>query len=101
MAGDTEKLVQEYQEMNKTAFVLGYTGEVGKELVKALLGSRIFSKVVLIGRRMVTYEDELYKDVVSVRFTFGSVVIETLTFALPLHLFVCHNVFLAFAANQT
>jgi len=70
MAGDSEKLVQEFQQMNKTAFVLGYTGEVGKELVKALLGSRIFSKVVLIGRRTVTYEDELYKDVVSVTIAF-------------------------------
>jgi len=66
MAGDGDRLVQEYQQMNKTAFVLGYTGEVGKDLVKALLSSHIFAKVVLIGRRTVTYEDELYKDVVSV-----------------------------------
>jgi len=43
--------------------VLGATGEVGKEVVKALLQQRIFSKVVLIGRRQVQYEDELYKDV--------------------------------------
>ena len=66
MAGDNDKLVPEYQQMNKTAFVLGYTGAVGKELVKALLESHIFARVVLIGRRTVTYEDELYKDVVSV-----------------------------------
>jgi len=66
MAGDYEKLVQEYQQKNKTAFVLGYTGAVGKELVKALLESHIFARVVLIGRRTVTYEDDLYKDVVSV-----------------------------------
>jgi len=68
MAGDHdhEKLVQEYQQMNKSAFVLGYTGAVGKELVKALLGSRIFARVVLIGRRTVTYDDDLHKDVVSV-----------------------------------
>ena len=66
MAGDTEKLVQEYQQTNKTAFVLGYTGAIGQELVKALLESRIFAKVVLIGRRTVTYEDALYTDVVSV-----------------------------------
>jgi len=65
MSGDNEKLVQEYQQMNKTAFVLGYTGQVGSALVQALLSSRIFAKVVLIGRRTVTYEDELYKDVVS------------------------------------
>lgn len=63
MAGDYEKLVQEYQQKNKTAFVLGYTGAVGKELVKALLESHIFARVVLIGRRTVTYEDDLYKDV--------------------------------------
>jgi len=66
MADDKEKLVQEYQQMNKTAFVLGYTGEIGKELVKTLLSSHVFAKVVLIGRRTVTYEDELYKDIVSV-----------------------------------
>jgi len=65
MSGDSEKLVQEYQQMNKTAFVLGYTGEVGKVLVQALLSNRVFAKLVLIGRRTVTYEDELYKDVVS------------------------------------
>ena len=65
-ASDQEKLVQDYRQLNKSAFVLGYTGGVGKELVKALLESHVFAKVVLIGRRTVTYEDELYKDVVSV-----------------------------------
>jgi len=66
MAGDTEQLVQEFQQLNKTAFVLGYTGVIGKEVVKALLSSRIFAKVVLIGRRTVEYQDEMYKDVVRV-----------------------------------
>jgi len=47
----------------KKAFVVGGTGEVGKELVKALLKEKIFSRLVLFGRRKVTYEDELYKDV--------------------------------------
>jgi len=65
MADDYDKLVQEYQQLNKTAFVLGYTGVIGKELVKLLLSNRMFSRVVLIGRRTVTYEDDLYKDVVS------------------------------------
>jgi len=65
MAGDDDRLVQEYKQMNKTAFVLGYTGVIGKELVKTILSNHIFTKVVLIGRRTVTYEDELYKDVVS------------------------------------
>jgi len=75
MAGDHEKLVQEYQQMNKKAFVLGYTGVIGSELVKALLESRIFAKVVLIGRRTVTYEDELYKDVVSVSLQYYHIII--------------------------
>jgi oxidoreductase len=48
---------------NKTAFVLGYTGEVGKEIVRELLEKKIFKKVVLIGRRSVTYEDPLYASV--------------------------------------
>ena len=53
-----------YKEEGHTAFVLGATGETGKELVKQLLTSKLFSKLVLIGRREVKYEDEIYKDVV-------------------------------------
>ena len=50
---------------SQSVFVLGATGEVGKELVKALLTQRVFSRVVLIGRRQINYDgDELYKDVV-------------------------------------
>ena len=40
-----------------TGFVLGYTGEVGKEVVKELAAHDL-SKVVLIGRRQVKYEEE-------------------------------------------
>jgi len=64
MTADYGKLVQEYRQKNKRAFVLGFTGTCGKELVKALLRSNIFAEVVLIGRRIVTFEDELYKNVV-------------------------------------
>jgi oxidoreductase len=35
------------------AFVVGYTGEVGKELVKELAARSVFSRVVLVGRRPV------------------------------------------------
>jgi len=42
----------------KSAFVIGYTGGVGKELVRELLEKRIFKKVVLIGRRQI--DDPLY-----------------------------------------
>ena len=65
MSDDIEAQRETFRQMNKTAFVLGYTGETGKELVKELLKSKIFSRVTLIGRRIVNYEDELYKDVVS------------------------------------
>lgn len=41
-----------------SAFVVGYTGEVGKELVKELAKRNIFQKVLLLGRRKVEYSDE-------------------------------------------
>lgn len=53
---------------NSTAFVLGYTGETGKILVKRLLEEEIFKKLILIGRRTVDYHnDPLYANVVSFR----------------------------------
>ena len=65
MPDDSEAQRDTFRQMGKTAFVVGYTGEVGKELVKELLKSKIFSRLTLIGRRIVNYKDELYKDVVS------------------------------------
>ncbi|XP_060084546.1 oxidoreductase HTATIP2-like [Ylistrum balloti] len=53
MSEDFEEKVKLYKDMGKTAFVIGYTGECGKELVKALSKNKIFNKVVLIGRRKV------------------------------------------------
>ena len=47
-----------------TGFVLGYTGEVGKEVVKELAAHDL-SKVVLIGRRQVKYEEEALAKFVS------------------------------------
>ena len=64
MAENIAERREEFQKMNKSAFVLGSTGEVGKELVRELVMSKVFSRVVLIGRREVNYEDEAYKDVV-------------------------------------
>lgn len=48
----------------KRAFVLGYTGAVGKEVVKALV-ERDFSEVVLIGRRRVYYDEAKLQKLVS------------------------------------
>lgn len=50
------------------AFVVGYTGASGKELVKVLAASNKFEEVVLIGRRKVEYESpELQKLVRSLK----------------------------------
>lgn len=46
------------QDPTMSAFILGYTGEVGKELVKQLAREKVFKKIVLIGRRKVEYKDE-------------------------------------------
>jgi len=47
-----------------SAFVLGATGEVGKELVRQIVQRKIFSQVVLIGRRKVEFEEPEFKDLV-------------------------------------
>ena len=49
----------------KTAFVVGYTGATGKALVKDLVMTKRFEKVVLIGRRKVEYDDEEFQNLVS------------------------------------
>ncbi|XP_069133880.1 oxidoreductase HTATIP2-like isoform X2 [Argopecten irradians] len=53
MSEEFQDRAKQYREMGKTAFILGYTGECGKELVKSLSKNKIFNKVVLIGRRKV------------------------------------------------
>lgn len=50
---------------SKMAFVVGYTGETGKTLVKELLQRKVFKKLILIGRRQVKLDGDLYKDTVS------------------------------------
>ncbi|CAC5397281.1 HTATIP2 [Mytilus coruscus] len=44
---------------DRMAFVLGYTGETGKALVKELSRRKLFKKVMLIGRREVQLEKDL------------------------------------------
>ncbi|CAF0958606.1 unnamed protein product [Didymodactylos carnosus] len=41
-----------------TALIVGYTGSVGRELVKELVKSNLFKKVILVGRRQVHYDDD-------------------------------------------
>ena len=53
MAFNANSNLEEFKEEGHSAFVLGYTGEVGKELVKELKRTKPFKKVYLIGRRQV------------------------------------------------
>ncbi|NP_001089518.1 HIV-1 Tat interactive protein 2 L homeolog isoform X1 [Xenopus laevis] len=63
MDKDIEVLREDYRKMNKSCFILGASGETGKELLKEIVTSRLFSRVTLIGRRKLTLEDEAYKEV--------------------------------------
>ena len=53
----------------RSAFVLGYTGETGKALVKELSQQKYFKNVVLIGRRKVDLPEDINKDFVSAKYS--------------------------------
>ncbi|KAM4018425.1 oxidoreductase HTATIP2 isoform 2-T2 [Anomaloglossus baeobatrachus] len=63
MAKDLKTLQEDYRQLNKSCFILGASGETGKELLKQIVESQLFSKVTVIGRRKINFEDEAYKDV--------------------------------------
>uniref|UniRef100_A0A915IF84 Protein HTATIP2 n=1 Tax=Romanomermis culicivorax TaxID=13658 RepID=A0A915IF84_ROMCU len=59
---------------NKKAFIVGYTGEVGKQLVKELLEKKVFLKLVLLGRRKVDFpQDEAYAKAEQIEIDFDNV----------------------------
>ncbi|CAC5397276.1 HTATIP2 [Mytilus coruscus] len=58
MASNSETKLEEFKQEDHTAFVLGYTGEVGKELLKELKRTRPFKKIVLIGRRIIDLDPD-------------------------------------------
>ncbi|MEE6498962.1 hypothetical protein FKM82_003258 [Ascaphus truei] len=64
MSQDLHTLQEDYKMLNKSCFILGATGETGKELLKLILSSQIFNKVTIIGRRKLDFEDEAYKHVI-------------------------------------
>ncbi|XP_072278414.1 oxidoreductase HTATIP2 isoform X2 [Pyxicephalus adspersus] len=64
MATDIATTREEYRKLNQSCFILGATGETGKELLKEIIQSRLFSRITLIGRRKLNYDDEAYKEVV-------------------------------------
>nr|XP_003462644.1 oxidoreductase HTATIP2 [Cavia porcellus] len=57
------KLREDFRMQNKSVFILGASGEIGKVLLKEILEQNLFSKVTLIGRRKLTFEEEAYKNV--------------------------------------
>ncbi|XP_068588335.1 oxidoreductase HTATIP2 isoform X2 [Cebidichthys violaceus] len=57
MAEDMKTLEENFRQQNKSCFILGASGESGKSLLQELLGRNIFSKITLIGRRRLSFED--------------------------------------------
>ena len=53
MAEEAPVNADDMKAVGRSAFVLGYTGEVGKALVEELNRQKIYKRVVLIGRRTV------------------------------------------------
>lgn len=66
MAEDMKTMEENFRQQNKSCFILGASGESGKVLLREVLERNLFSKVTLIGRRKLTFEEEMYKNLVSV-----------------------------------
>lgn len=66
MAEDMKTMEENFRQQNKSCFILGASGETGKQLLREVLERNIFSRVTLIGRRKLTFEEEKYKNLVSV-----------------------------------
>lgn len=65
MAEDMKTLEENFRQQNKSCFILGASGETGKLLLREVLERNLFSRVTLIGRRKLTFEEETYKNLVS------------------------------------
>lgn len=64
MAEDMKTLEENFRQQNKSCFILGASGETGRLVLKELLERNIFSKITLIGRRQLTFEDKAYENLV-------------------------------------
>ncbi|XP_032344758.1 oxidoreductase HTATIP2 isoform X2 [Camelus ferus] len=56
-------LRENFRKQNKSVFILGASGETGRVLLKEILEQNLFSKVTLIGRRKLVFDEEAYKNV--------------------------------------
>lgn len=61
---DLNAMEENYRQKNRTCFILGASGETGKALLKEIVEHNIFSKITLIGRRQLTFEDKAYENLV-------------------------------------
>ncbi|XP_059377804.1 oxidoreductase HTATIP2-like isoform X1 [Carassius carassius] len=61
---DLNVMEENYRQKNRTCFILGASGETGKALLKEIVEHNIFSKITLIGRRQLTFEDKSYENLV-------------------------------------
>ncbi|XP_053490515.1 oxidoreductase HTATIP2 [Ictalurus furcatus] len=61
---DVAALEENFRQKNKSCFILGASGETGKALLKEIVQRNIFTKVTLIGRRQLSFEDKAYENVV-------------------------------------
>ncbi|MCI4383809.1 hypothetical protein PGIGA_G00030970 [Pangasianodon gigas] len=61
---DVAALEEKFRQKNKSCFILGASGETGKVLLKEIVQRNIFTKVTLIGRRQLSFEDKAYENVV-------------------------------------
>ena len=48
--------MEEFKKLERSAFVIGYTGSVGSKLLEQLIDAAIFKKIVLIGRREIKFD---------------------------------------------
>ncbi|MBN3305351.1 HTAI2 Oxidoreductase, partial [Amia calva] len=64
MAHDMQALQERFTQRRRSCFVLGASGETGRALLRELLQRRLFSRVTLIGRRKMTFEDQAYENLV-------------------------------------
>lgn len=65
MSSEADENLQKFRTKQNEAFVVGYTGEVGKALVAELAEMKAFSKVWLIGRRIVQLDENIGPEFVS------------------------------------
>ncbi|XP_042310013.1 oxidoreductase HTATIP2-like isoform X2 [Sceloporus undulatus] len=62
-ADELKSLRENFQKKNQTCFILGASGETGKELLAEILRQQLFSRVTLIGRRKLELEGQQYANV--------------------------------------